>query len=136
MLWITYDPEWWLWTNITWVCRYIHKALSYNVVGVANLCAHQQTVDWLCPGIGDNGNFNKIIQYIRAGSYLKVELKRIYWIFEFGFDSKFVRKYIEIRNIKIPELKNSFPFLQILSDKYIACVIFTLVRTITSHYNG
>ena len=44
-------------------------------------------------------------------------LKRIYRIFVFEFDLEFVRKYIEIRNTKIPVVKNSFQFLQIANNK-------------------
>ena len=36
----------------------------------------------------------------------------MYWIFEFSLE--FVHKLVEIRNIKIPGLKNNFPFLQMV----------------------
>ena len=75
--------------------------------------------------------------YQASYSYMLVlELKRIYRIFEFGFDSKFVRKEIEIRNIEIPGLKNNFLFLQMSNNKWIACVIFIPFWNIISHYSG
>ena len=40
--------------------------------------------------------------YLKHHVYKTLELKRIYRIFEFGFDSEFVRRLIEIRNIEIP----------------------------------
>ena len=64
---------------------------------------------------------------------IKLGLKRIYRIFVFEFDSEFVRKYIEIQNIEIPEVKNSFQFLQIANNKWISSVIYRPIRLTISH---
>ena len=45
-------------------------------------------------------------------------------------DLEFIRKWMEIWNIEILGFKNSFPFLQTESDKWIACVILRLIRLI------
>ena len=68
-----------------------------------------------------------------AYTHIILGLKRIYQIFVFEFDSGFVRKYIEIRNIKIPEVKNSFQFLQIANNKWIPSVIYRPIRLTISH---
>ena len=57
----------------------------------------------------------------------------MYRIFVFEFDLEFVRKYIEIRNIKIPEVKNSFQLLQIANNKWIPSVIYRPIRLTISH---
>ena len=57
-------------------------------------------------------------------------------MFEFEFDSEFIRKLIEIRNIEILGFENEIYVLQNKGNKWIASMIFRPVRLIISHYNG